>query len=186
MEANNNVCVSGGSLINGLKEPVICAGYFPSVANIIPRLVSKRIFKKDLSFKSPAVLSNETHKLKDIDYITGADICIRKSILDEVGLFDENIFMYFEETDLCKRIKDAGYMVKVVKDAKIIHLEGQSTKNQLQKQKWFKTSEMYYFKKHHPNQVWLVKLIYMILYFIDWLILGSKDSKELLKVVKNG
>lgn len=46
-------------------------------------------------------------------------------------------------------------------------------------------NKLYYFKKHHPHQVWLVKLIYSILYLIDWLILRNKDSKELLKVVLN-
>ena len=74
-------------------------------------------------------------------------------------------------------------MLEIVENAKIIHLEGQSTKNQLQKKKWFKTSEIYYFKKHHPHQAWLVKLIYSMLYLIDWLILKNKDSKELLKVL---
>ena len=57
--------------------------------------------------------------------------------------------MFYEETDLCKRILEQKYLIKFVSDAKIIHLEGKSTKNSLQKKKWLKASEFYYFRKHH-------------------------------------
>ena len=46
-----------------------------------------------------------------VDYISGADIFFRKSVLDKIGLFDENIFMYGEESDICFRIKKAGFDV---------------------------------------------------------------------------
>ena len=92
--------------------------------------------------------------------------------------------MYFEETDLCKRIRDKGYDIKLVKDAKIIHLEGQSNIIILfKKRKMSKRSEFYYFRKHRPNQIWLVKILYVILYFIDWIILKNNDSRHLLKEV---
>ena len=63
------------------------------------------------------------------------------------------------------------------------HLEGQSNNNTLSKKLISKTSEFYYFKKHYTNQVWLIKSLYAILYFIDWIILNNKDSKKLLKEV---
>ena len=105
---------------------------------------------------------------------------IRKSVLDEVGLFDENIFMYFEETDLCYRIKKFGYDVKFVEEAKIQHLEGKSCSNILAKKQMSKKSEFYFFKKHHKNQLFLIKSLYSVLYLINWLFLGDKESKDLL------
>lgn len=93
--------------------------------------------------------------------------------------------MYHIETGLCKKIRDKNYDIKLVKDAKIIHLEGKSNNNTLNKKLISKTSEFYYFKKHYTNQVWLIKSLYAILYFIDWIILNNKDSKKMLiKVIK--
>jgi len=47
----------------------------------------------------------------ECDYVSGCAMLIKKSVLDKVGLFDENFFCYYEETDLCTRIKKAGYKI---------------------------------------------------------------------------
>lgn len=62
----------------------------------------------------------------NVCYITGADLMVRKSILDQVGGFRPEFFMYYEETDLCRRITKAGWKIYSVPDAKIQHLEGGS------------------------------------------------------------
>lgn len=180
---NQNVAVCGGALYNGNNEPCICGGNLPSINDIIWKVGLRNIFKKQYKRYCIGLTCDDYNNEESIGYITGADICFRKSVLDEVGIFDEKFFMYFEETDLCKRIKDKGYDIKLVKDAKIIHLEGQSNKNTLQKKEISKRSEFYYFRKHHPNQIWLVKILYVILYFIDWIILKNNDSRHLLKEV---
>lgn len=179
-EENSNVSACGGYLIDAENKPCTCGGNFPSLTEIFWKFGIRNIFTNFYKNYSLTLNSNDIPFVENIDYITGANIFIRKSVLDKVGLFDENIFMYFEETDLCKRIFDNGNLIRFVENAQIIHLEGQSTKNKLQKKKMFKTSEIYYYRKHHPNQVWLVKLIYSMLYLIDWLILRNKDSKELI------
>lgn len=60
-------------------------------------------------------------------YITGADLFIRSNIFNEVGGFDERMFMYFEETYLCEKINRLGYAVRYYPNKKIVHLEGQSS-----------------------------------------------------------
>ena len=59
-------------------------------------------------------------------YITGADIFIRRSSFEQAGRFDENLFMYFEEADLTRRIKlySEAKVIRFFKNKKIIHLEG--------------------------------------------------------------
>lgn len=64
--------------------------------------------------------------VQDKMYIMGADMFVRRSVFEEVGRFDEKIFMYCEEKDLCSRIRRAGYKVAFFKDKRIIHLEGKS------------------------------------------------------------
>ena len=45
----------------------------------------------------------------EVDWVSGASVMVRRAMLDEIGLFDENFFLYFEETDLCMRAKRAGW-----------------------------------------------------------------------------
>lgn len=186
LEKNQNIGACGCYLIDGDKLPTNCGGFLPNITQLIWKFGFNKTFKKYYEKKYQGKITiDERYLIKKLGYVTGADLFIRKSVLDKIGIFDENLFMYFEDSDLCKRIIDNGYKLELVSDAKIQHLEGKSTKNQLQKKKWFKESELYYFQKHHPNQVWIVKLIYSILYLIDWLILGNKDSKELISFVLN-
>lgn len=62
-------------------------------------------------------------------FIAGADIFIKKDAFFECGMFDENIFMYYEEPDLIRRIKKLNKKTNYYKDKKIIHLEGKTTNN---------------------------------------------------------
>lgn len=59
-------------------------------------------------------------------YIAGADLFVRKSAFEAAGRFDENIFMYYEEPDLIKRIKNLpnDYITSFFPEKKMIHLEG--------------------------------------------------------------
>lgn len=180
-DENKKVGVCGGYLSSINGNATICCGNLPSLSDLFWKLGLRYIFKNYYrKHFCTGLFSDEINDLQNVGYISGANLFIRKSVLDEVGLFDEQIFMYYEETDLCKRIWDADYKIKFVKDAKIQHLEGKSTKNLLQKKKWFIESEIYYYKKHYPHKVWLVKLIYIILYLLNWIILRNKDSKEIL------
>ena len=179
---NQKVGACGGYLYNEIFQPVMAGGNFPNIIDLLLKFkfqLPKSIIKKF----SVGLKSDELTNLENIDHIIGADIFFRKCVLDRVGLFDEEYFMYLEETDLCYRIKKAGYKIKFVQDAKIIHLEGQSTKNKITSKKMLKKSQFLYLKKHKPNDIIKFKIIYILLYLIDWLILRNKDSKELLKEV---
>lgn len=60
----------------------------------------------------------------EIDAVSGSFLMTKKSVLDRVGLFDEDYFMYAEDIDLCYRIKKAGYKIMFIPDIKIIHYKG--------------------------------------------------------------
>lgn len=61
------------------------------------------------------------------DWVLGAALLVRRQVIDQVGLLDENYFLYAEERDWCYRIKQAGWEVGVLMDAEIVHYGGQST-----------------------------------------------------------
>lgn len=64
---------------------------------------------------------------QDVDWLVGAALLVRGEVLAAVGGFDPGFFMYSEETDLCKRIKDAGWRVVYEPGAMVIHYEGRSS-----------------------------------------------------------
>lgn len=97
-----------------------------------------------------------------VNYISGADIFLKKSIADRFGLFDPHYFLYCEETDMQKRYSHYRIYSKIVNLPKIIHFNGGSQtdepnlKSNLIKLK----SKMYYFKKWNNK---ISVLIYLII-----------------------
>jgi hypothetical protein len=62
--------------------------------------------------------------IHEIDAPSGCFFMIRKSVIDEVGLLDENFFLYYEEVDWSYRIKQKGWKIYFLPDVKILHYKG--------------------------------------------------------------
>lgn len=82
-----------------------------------------------------------------VDWVSGAAFIIKKELFEKAGGFDENFFMYFEDIDLCKRVKVMGYSNMIMPSASLFHLGGKSTGNFSRKKMYYK-SQAFYFKKH--------------------------------------
>ncbi len=65
--------------------------------------------------------------IREVDWIQGSCILLPKKVFDEVGLFDDKFFMYFEDTDLCRRIKKHNYKNVYYADAEVIHLHSRQS-----------------------------------------------------------
>jgi GT2 family glycosyltransferase len=85
----------------------------------------------------------------DVDICMGAALMVRRSALDRIGTMDERFFMYYEEADLCYRLKQAGWRIVFVPDAVITHLGGQSSSQvPVAMRLMMLTSLLQYFRKH--------------------------------------
>jgi GT2 family glycosyltransferase len=60
------------------------------------------------------------------DWVSGAAVMVRRSVLEEIGGFDERFFMYCEDTDLCKRVWDLGREIRYEPEATVMHVGGGS------------------------------------------------------------
>lgn len=67
---------------------------------------------------------NHTGKAMEVAYIIGADLMVRREVLDKVGGFNPDFFLYYEETELCHRIAGAGWKIVSVPEAEIMHING--------------------------------------------------------------
>lgn len=77
------------------------------------------------------LVDNRDHQsLTDMDWVSGACLAVRRTVLDDVGFLDESIFMYNEDMELCYRVKQAGYRVVYAPAARVKHFVGQSFKKQ--------------------------------------------------------
>lgn len=93
----------------------------------------------------------EPAQSENVDWLAGASLLIRRQVLDEIGLFDERYFLYFEETDLCLRARRAGWTSRYVKESRIMHIGSVSTGMNTWKRMpgyWF-DSRLWYFTKNH-------------------------------------
>lgn len=86
----------------------------------------------------------------EVDALMGAFMLMPRKVLDEVGLFDEDYFMYGEDIDLCYRIKAAGYKVLYYPEAHIIHYKGGSSKKRRTKVIYdFHHAMWIFYRKHY-------------------------------------
>lgn len=103
----------------------------------------------------PAIAKGEPFR---VDYITGCCLLLRRGVLARVGLFDERYFMYFEEADLCRRIRDAGYEIWSVPAARMWHKVATSTQKDRPGQRYWRTwGKTRFFTHHrHGRLPWLI------------------------------
>jgi len=88
--------------------------------------------------------------VQPVDWVVGACLLIRREVYEQVGGLDEGFFMYSEELDWCKRIKDAGWEVVYLPTATVIHHEGKSSEQVVPARHiYFQSSKIRYFRKHH-------------------------------------
>ena len=118
------------------------AGEFEGAARFGPvsRLLHKSIVAPDLPKTT-----------QQVDWVAGASVMMRADMLRDIGLFDETFFLYFEETDLCKRAANAGWERWYLPDVGVVHIGSVSTgmkEWQRMPAYWF-ASRRHYFVKNH-------------------------------------
>ena len=122
MNENQDVGMIGPKLINPDGSVQYSCRRFPRFLTPLYR----RTFFGKLSFGKAAVgdylMKDFDHeKNKEVDWLFGACLLIRKSVLDSVGLLDERFFMYFEDLDLCRRFWQTGHKVKYYPSVEMVH-----------------------------------------------------------------
>ena len=139
-----------GSYIHGPDDEWHCTVFrFPSIwselegaarTGPITRLLRRHVIPQPLP-DGPKV----------VDWLAGASMMMRYEVLAQIGLFDETFFLYFEETDLCRRAKLAGWPTVYLPDSRVMHIGSASTGMKTWKRKpgyWF-DSRLHYFVKNH-------------------------------------
>ena len=146
------------------KEMQLTCFAFPSLSGfIIQKIGLRRFFPKSRLFGRINYGWWDRTSQMDVDVVTGMYMLVRREAVDQVGLMDEDYFVYAEETDWCYRFRKSGWRCVFTPEARIIHLDGKSTsqvsiKMFVQMQK----SVLIFHKKQRGLFSWLgVKLVYI-------------------------
>ncbi len=158
MDKNEDVGICGPQLLNQdgtIQSSVRC---FPTFRGALYRHTVIRylgLFKNEYK---KWLMKNFDHKTKmDVDQVMGAALMIRQSIIEDIGVMDEQFFMYYEEVDLCFRIKQAGWRVVFMPEVVITHLGSQSSGQiPVKKQMMAITSLLKFFRKHRGKSITIV------------------------------
>lgn len=124
---------------------------FPSPMTSLYKLFGLgRVFPGSKIFNRYHLGHLDRNKNHEVDVLAGAFIMIRRSVLDEVGAFDEKFFMYGEDVDLSYRVQQAGYKNYYFSESTIIHFKGESTKrSSLNYVRMFYNAMSIFVRKHY-------------------------------------
>jgi GT2 family glycosyltransferase len=176
MDLNPYAGLGGGRLIgrDGSWQP--SARMFPTVLGdlIVLSGLAARFPRSRFFGHADRTWTNQM-EAATVDWVPGAYSIIRAEALATTGPFDPRFFLYSEEVDLCKRIKQKGYEVWYWPDIAVVHIGGESSrqiralelsKSGAQLSLWRMRSTLLYYRKHHGLAAWFAMLLEVIWYWI--------------------
>ncbi|MBA4417253.1 MAG: glycosyltransferase family 2 protein [Syntrophus sp. (in: bacteria)] len=184
---NRMVGCCGGSLYDEHMAPQIAYGNFPTLEEAVFKVLRlKKVFPKYYREHLKASSENLSNSTRRVDYIVGADMFLRKSVLDKTGLLDEDFFLYFEDTELSYRIFRQGFISMICPEAKIIHLSGKSSSDtsKMERIRIREKSRFLFYRKCYGERVaLLIKILYLIKNSERLLLTHDKKNLEMLKII---
>ena len=162
LQANPDVGVVGPQLLNPdgsvqssrRRFPTVTTGFFEStwLEGLAPGIL-RRYYALDLPDAATA----------DVDWLTGACIMVPRSTYEAVGGMDEGYFMYSEELDWCRRIKESGRRVVYYPAAQVIHHVGKSSEQAVTARHInFNQAKLRYFRKYHGRFMVAVLRVFLL------------------------
>jgi N-acetylglucosaminyl-diphospho-decaprenol L-rhamnosyltransferase len=161
--ANPRAGVVAPQLLNGDGTVQRSCRSFPTLAGMAAELSGfSRLFPL-AKFSNYKMLDFDHASVRAVDQPEGACLLVRKQVLDQVGLFDEKFFMLFEEVDWCFRVKEAGWEIWFIPQAKVIHHYGQSIKQVKAKMIYFSHRGFFRYLMKHSRSA-MVKVLSPFIY----------------------
>jgi GT2 family glycosyltransferase len=174
---------------------------FPTLATaFVESTVLQPLFAGSSLLRRYYVADRPDDVTQDVDWLVGACLLVRREAIAQAGPLDEGFFMYAEELDWCRRIKQAGWRIVYLPAAQVIHYEGKSSEQNLAARDIrFHSSKVRYFRQHHgARQAELLRLFLLGTFIwqlavesVKWLVghkrpLRASRVKAYLQVLHSG
>jgi len=150
-QANSEVGALGPRLLNPDGSPQSSRRRFPTFSTaLVESTVVQEWWDDNRILRRYYMADTRDDAIQTVDWVVGACLLVRRQAYEQVGGLDEGYFMYSEELDWCRRIKDAGWEIVYLPTATIIHHEGKSSEQVVPARHiYFQSSKVRYFRKHH-------------------------------------
>jgi GT2 family glycosyltransferase len=159
MDARPDAGIAGAQLLNADGSRQNSIANFPSLAT---ELLNKRLLRWLFPEKFPGKERNYPGPI-EVDSVIGACIMVRRDAIEQVGLLDEDYFLFLEETDWCFRMKKAGWKVYYVPHAEVYHFQGKSAEQDKKRAKVeYYRSRYHFFNKNRGRGPWLILVIALV------------------------
>ncbi len=114
--------IVGARMLNSKGVPYRAARRFPTVRDLMLEcLALPKLFPRSQRFNGYLYGESEIGELDKVDQVEGSCLMISQAAYAKVGLLDERFFVYFEEVDWCRRVREAGFENHIVQDAEVQH-----------------------------------------------------------------
>jgi GT2 family glycosyltransferase len=157
--SHKKIAVCGGELLDTEGKPATSFGNFPGLFQLVSSLGFSYFYRSYYRRHLDTGVANYDETIKEVNYVSGAAMMIRVSVLKEVGAFDEDFFLFFEETELSYRIVKAGYKSVIIPEVKITHYEGGSSESSYKN--YVRSRQLYYKKTYGYLAAYIAKPLYL-------------------------
>ena len=150
LDARREVAIVGPRIVDGEGRAELSFG---SMIAPLAELRQKALVVGNDRGVRPIVtmVDRMTRRTREVDWVSGACLLIRRADLEAAGLLDERFFLYTEDVDLCASVRTRGRTVLFVADVEIQHLRGRSAGATTAAA--YRRSQLAFYAKHHP--AWL-------------------------------
>lgn len=146
LSSSARVAVAGMCLVDSRGNPEPDGfGTEPSLLQLLKRRVNRRSTGR-------------------CDWVSAGALLANKKAFNAVGGFDPSFFLYWEDVDLCRRLREQGYLVAFVPTARVKHARGASQSSASKKTAYYDASADRYYRKHYAKSIWITQRILRKIY----------------------
>jgi GT2 family glycosyltransferase len=162
--------------VSGRPSPMLLFFRFSGLSRLLRSDSLRRFLRHYLGWLLGATVRSyldpyaATDSPREVANISGACLMLRREVIDQVGLLDENFFMYFEDMDYCLRLHAAGWKLYYVPCGEIIHLSGRSSGGRMRDYSIYSYLSLFYFYRKHYSRwtQFVVQLLVLLTSFARW------------------
>jgi GT2 family glycosyltransferase len=177
LENHISIGIAAPMLLNSDLTYQHSYGKYPSIINEFRTKRDMALFTDIPKDRSP----------KQVDWVSFAAVMIRRSAFEKIGGFDELYFMYFEDVDVCLRLKNEGFSIMYLPAYSLIHLCGasRSQRNADTIRYEYRRSQLIYYSKHRSLcQTFLLRFYLLIKYILIFIGAKKNDKAKVLSIIK--
>jgi GT2 family glycosyltransferase len=153
LDARSGVAIAGPRLVDEQGRTELSFGAMLSPLVELRRKAFSAAYDRGLPLTGSYVAA-AAGKTREVDWVSGACLLVRRADAEAVGLMDERFFMYTEDVDFCAAVRARGRTVLFTPEAEVVHLRGQSRASATAAtEQAYRRSQQAFYEKHHPG--WL-------------------------------